>query len=63
MPRKKLVQTKFDDAVMPGKGKLSGSKRKRLDDLTLRFIVGKALPVSTTDNQYFKALVKELDTR
>lgn len=63
-PVKKMFQPKVNTVTQSNcKGKLSSEKNKKLNDLTLKFIVGKALPISTTDNEHFKALVKELDPR
>ena len=38
-------------------------KKKTLGVLELKFIDGKALPISTKDNRHFKAFVRELDPR
>ena len=42
---------------------VSAERRKNLDDLTLKLIVGKVLPISTVYKNHFVDLVKELDPR
>ena len=60
--RKKIVQTKVNSMLMQSNGKISREK-KTLGVLELKFIDGKALPISTKDTRHFKAFVRELDPR
>jgi hypothetical protein len=42
---------------------MSAERKKKLDDLALKFLVGKVLPISTMYNNHFITLAKELDPR
>ena len=58
-PQITAIQSNNSRAGIP----VSAERRKNLDDLTLKLIVGKVLPISTVYNNHFVDLVKELDPR
>lgn len=57
---KQYFQPKIDHPVTKP---ISHEKKKKLDDLTLKLMVGKVLPMSLVDNKHFKALLNELEPR